>query len=404
MRMWQRMTICAAVFLLALGAAGQALAVSVSGRSSTELEWYDDAQGDTALPVYEYLLLNVKDLDGAGLNFRGYGRLSTDLNNEVDADSRLYYGYLEKKGLVKNLDVKLGRQFISTTAGASLMDGLYLDYNHLGPLKVSLFGGGDVAYYSGYSAKDLIGGLKLSGSFFDGLHLGVSYLQRWNDSELANEMFGFDADYDWRQLLNLYTEVQFDYLTNSVSYFLAGANYHRSEKWNLRTEYLYSLPVFASTSIYSVFAVSDYQELMAEYNVRLGEGLRAFGRGTWEMYQDFDDAYVFEAGVEKIRTERIAGYLSGVWREDGDGQDLRGVKLHGSYLFNKYLQAGAGLEVDVLQRRLEETSDDTTSSRYWVDATAYVTKKINVQAKLERVESDLYDYYNRGRVRLNILF
>ena len=404
MKVWQRLTICTAVVLLALGAAGSALAVSVSGRASTEVEWYDNAQGDTAVPAYQYLLLNARDLGIDGLSFRGYGRLATDFKNNVDADSRLYYAYLEKKDLVRNLDLKLGRQFISTTAGASLMDGLYLDYNHLGPLKVSLFGGGDVAYYSGYSAQDLIGGVKVAGTFFKTLNLGVSYLQRWKDGDLGNEMFGLNADYDWNQMLDLYSEVQYDYLSSNVSYFLAGANYHRSSTWNLRAEYLYSLPVFSATSIYSVFAVSKYQQLMGELNYRLGHGMRAFGRYTHEIYQDFADADVFEAGVEKIRTDRWAGYLAGVWRHDPDGQDLKGLKVNGSYQLTKMLQAGAGLEWNVLDRRIDDTADETTAGRYWVDLTAYLSKKVNIQAKVERVDSDLWDYYNRGRVRLNILF
>jgi hypothetical protein len=405
MKRWQPLLAGFAVCLLGISLVGSAQAFSVSGRSSTEVEWYDNAQGDTALPAYQYLLLNVRDLGVDGLNFRGYGRLSTDINDEVDAKSRLYYAYLEKRDVVKNLNVKIGRQFISTTAGASLMDGLYLDYNNLGPLKLSLFGGGDVAYYSNYDAKDLIGGAKISGVFFDkSLHLGLSYLQRWSESELANEMYGLDVDYDFRDQLNLYSEVQFDYLSDSVSYFLAGGNYHPAEQWGLRIEYLYSLPVFSSTSIYSVFAVSEYEEIMAEVSYRLSNGLRTFGRYQLEMYEDFENANVFEAGVEKIRTDRFSGYLSGVWRDDSDGQDLRGFKARGAYLFNKYLQAGVGVEVDVLERRLETESDDTTSSRYWLDTVAYLTKKINVMAKVERVESALWDDYYRGRVRLNILF
>lgn len=404
MKVWQRLTICTALLLLALGPACNALAASVSGRSSTEIEWFDDAQGDSALPVYEYLLLNVKDIDGKGLNFRGYGRLSDDLNDKVDAQSRLYYAFLEKKDLFQNLDLKLGRQFVSTTAGASLMDGLYLDYNNLGPLKLSLFGGGDVSYYSGYSADDTIFGAEVSGNFFKSLDLGLSYVQKWSNGDLSKELFGFDLDYDYANMLNLYSEVQFDYLSNSVSYFLGGANYHASDKWNLRAEYLYSLPVFSATSIYSVFAVNEYKELMAELTYRIKVGLNAFGRITHEMYPDYADANVFEAGIEKIRTNKFSGYLSGVWRDDKDGQDLKGFKVRGAYLFNQYVQAGVGAEVDVLQRRLEDDSDDTTSARYWADVTGYITKKINVQAKIERVDSDLWDYYNRGRVRLNILF
>jgi len=56
-----------------------------------------------------------------------------------------------------------------------------------------------------------------------------------------------------------------------------------------------------------------------------------------------------------------------------------------------------------MERRLEE-DDETTNSRLWADATVHVNKKVNVQGKVERVESDLWDEYYRGRVRLNILF
>jgi hypothetical protein len=392
-----------AAVLLALGPVGSALGASVSGRASTVLEWYDDANEDTAVPFYQYLLLNVRDIGGKGYNFRGYGRLADDLADEVDVDSRLYYAYLEKRDILDNLDFRLGRQFISTTAGASLMDGLQLDYGFLDNFKLRLFGGGDVTYYEGYNAEDLIVGTELSGRFLESLSLGLSYLQKWEDGDLSHELIGLDVDYDFLNLLNVYNETQYSWLTEEVTYFLVGANYHRSSDWSLRAEYLYSLPVFSATSIYSVFAVDEYQELMAELNYRIDIGLRAFGRYTREMYESFDDANVFEAGIDKIRTDHFSGYLVGTVRDDSDGQDLYGVKVRAAWLFNRYFETGIGAHVDVLERRLEE-DDETTSSRVWVDGTAFVSKTVNVQAKVERIESDLWDEYYRGRVRLNILF
>ena len=402
MKRWQSLLMGFAVCLLGICLAGSAQALSISGRSSTEIEWFDNADGDTAVPAYEYLLLNVKDIDGAGLNFRGYGRLANDLANEVDVDHRLYYAYLEKRELLPHLDVKIGRQFIATTAAASLMDGLYLKARDLGPFSLTVFGGGDVSYYAGYNAKDLIDGVELSGRF-DALQVGLSYVQRWEESELTNELFGFNADYDYRQQLSLFGEGQFNYLANSISYFNGGFDYHRDPSWSLRAEYLYSLPVFSSTSIYSVFAVNEYQEVATELSFRHGQGVRSFVKYTREIYQELDDANVLEGGVEKIRTDRLSYYLAGVLRESDDGQDLRGVRAHGSWLFNRYLRAGVGADLDVLQRRIEET-DESTSSRVWVDATATFTKKINVEAKVERAQSALWDEYYRGRVRLNILF
>lgn len=413
MKMWLKVTLPLVTLCLAVGFASQAQAVTVSGRASTVLEWYDTADENTAVPLYQYLNLNVSDIADQGWNFRTYGRLSGDVADEVDddlVDSRLYYAYLEKRNLLKNLDLKLGRQFIATTAGASMMDGLYLDYRNLGPIDVALFGGGDVTYYEGYHADDLIVGGEVSGRFIDKLDLSLSYLQKWDEGDLAHELIGFDAALELG-CVNVYNESQYSLITEEMTYVLWGAVCRPTADWSLRGEYLYSLPVFSSTSIYSVFAVDEYEEVMFEANYRIAKGLMAFGRYTREFYESVDDADVLEAGIEMLRTLKFSGYLIGTYRNDDDGQDLAGVKTHVAYLFTDKLEAGVGLHIDVLEREqgfiadgTGSRVDDTTSQRYWVDATAYLTPKLNVQGKLEYLQSDLWDEYYRGRVRLNILF
>jgi len=145
---------------------------------------------------------------------------------------------------------------------------------------------------------------------------------------------------------------------------------------------------------------------MGEYTYNFAPGLRAFGRITHEMYEDYDDANVFEAGVEKIRTDRFSGYLSGVYRDDEDGQDLKGFKARGAYMFNRYLHAGVGANIDVLDRRidLENDEDETTSDLFWAYASINFNRKMNLQLKFERASSDLWDEYYRGRARFNISF
>lgn len=396
-----------AMAALALPTPGKALAASVSGRASTVFEWFDDAKEETATPVYQYLRVNVKDIGESKLFFTGYGRLATDLQDRVDTDSRLYYGYLEKKGMLDNkLNARLGRQFIATTAGASMMDGLRCTFTDTNKerYQVTLFGGGDVAYYEDYNKEDLIAGGAVAGFFQDKkLELELSYVQKWDDSALSHELIGLDAKYRYEDIAEVYAETQFNYLSDSISYFLGGAKWFRHDNWGLRSEYLYSLPVFSSTSIYSVFAASKYQEFMLEYTRNIRQGLNAFARWQLEMYDEFDDANVFEAGAELIRTDKWSGYLSGIVRIDDDGQDLRGVKIHTAYMVLDKLQLGAGAHVDVLERRIEDT-DETTSQRYWVDGTYDLTEKVDLETKIERVTSDLWDKYYRGIVRLNISF
>ncbi len=409
-------TLACATLILLPATHGEAAAVS--GRSSTVVEWFDTTGGDTAVPAFQYLQLNVRDISD-GYNFYGYGRLGYDLADELSSnsnydDSRLYLAYLEKQGfLSESLDFRLGRQFISTTAGASVMDGLRLDYRLLDHYNLTLFGGGDVVYYEGYSAKDLVLGAEFSISdrFADGLDLGLSYVGKMDDGRLVQQLIGFDFEYDIAKTLFLYSETQYDYISERVSYFLAGAHYYLSPRWSGRLEYLYSLPVFSATSIYSVFAVDEYQEVMGEvtYNINIEKGWRSFVRLTREMYTDFADANVVEAGVEKRRTDKYSGYLTAVYRDDKDGQDLHGFKFYLAGRFTRAIQAGVGIDVDVLERAInyfDENSgtDDTTSSRYWVDGTWNFSERMNLQAKVERIESDIWDHYNRGRVRLNVTF
>lgn len=409
MRVWQGFLMGVLLVPLALWPADPAAAASVSGRASTVLEWYDSANEETSLPVYQYLQLNAKDIGAKGYNFKVYGRLGNDLNDEENIKSRLYYAYLEKKDLFEGFDFRLGRQFISTTAGASLMDGLSLNYTLLDDYQIKVFGGGDVSYYQGYNAKDVVTGVEVSGNFFDSLDLSLSYLQKWDEGLLGQELLGFDASYDLNGKLWLYNELQWDILSERLSYAQVGGKYRFDVPLTARLEYLYSLPVFSSTSIYSVFAVAEYEEVLAEVTYNIRRDVQIFGRYVREIYEDFSDADVFEVGIEKLRTGNFSGYLTGIYRKDDDGQDLKGFKVRGAYRITKAIEAGLGMNLDVLEREIDyfdsdTDTDDTTSRRYWADVSWRLTDTLNLEGKIERVDSDLWDYYNRGTLRLNLFF
>lgn len=410
MRVWQRFVLGLLLAPLAISLAGPAQAVTVHGRSSTVMEWYDSPDEDSSLPVYQYLQFGLMNIAEKGYDFKLYGRLADDINSETDVDSRLYYAYVEKRDLVKDLDFRLGRQFISTTAGASLMDGLMVNYQYQDDYHIRVFGGGDVTEYENYDAEDLILGLEVGALYMnDDINVNLSYIQKRQDGYLDIELIGFDASLDLRSL-SLYNETQYNIIAEQVSYQLLGGKYRFDKPFTLRLEYLYSLPVFSASSIYSVFAVEEYEEILAEGTWTLRRGLNAFARITHEMYDEFDDANVFELGLEKLRTDKFSGYISGVLRDDDDGQSMYGIKTRAAYRFMPRLEAGFGAEIDVLETEIsyfhtdDSDQDETTSTRLWVFGTYGFTDKISLEGKLERTESDLWDYYYSGRLRLNILF
>lgn len=404
----KRMLPCALATLVASSAWG----ASIHGHLSSVVEYYDEPQDKTALPVYQYLLLHANNIADQQVTFRFYGRAATDLHDNDEVSSHLYYAYLEKRNMLNNkVDAKLGRHFVTSTAGAAMMDGLSVQVRNVGPVSFGAFGGGDVKYYDDYKEGDYIGGVKGAVDLLDKkLHLGISYVQKWDESEVSHKLYGFDATYNFDDKAEAYTELQFNYLADAVSYFLGGFNYHANPKWGFRGEYLYSLPVFSATSIYSVFAVSEYEELMGKVTYQIRPGLSAFGRYVHEMYQDTSNANVFEAGVEQVRMDRFSGYLAGVWRVQDEGQDLKGIRGRVAYLVNGNLQVGVGASVDVLERWLDmydntiEGVDETTSHRLWADATVYISKKMTLELKVEQAKSALWDYFHLGRVRLNYYF
>ena len=411
MKLWHCFFTAALIALLAASAS----AATITGRSSTMLEWYDDPDGNTAYPVYQYLVLNARDIQDTGVNFRLYGRLGTDLANKVDADSRLFFAYAEKRGINDMFNLRLGRHLVFSTAGSALMDGLSVDYDNGGPYTATIFGGGDARYYESYDINDLVAGGKVAGRFLaeNNLKIGLSYFQKWEDSATTHRLIGLDAFYDHGIYFEAYGEYQFNYLSDTMSYLFMGVNYHQSPDWQVRAEYLYSKPVFSATSIYSVFAVAEYQEIMGQLNYRLGPGMFAFGRFTHEIYEEVSNANVVEAGVEKIRTDRFSGSFSGVSRFHDDGQDLYGIRFRVACLLSYRFQVGGGASIDVLERRLVVFDEGVTSiegryeettHRIWVDAIAHFTRRTSLEARVARIESDRWNEYYYGNVRFNYHF
>ena len=374
----------------------------VTGDTTTVIEWFDDPQGDQALPAYQYLRLNLNDSsDGVRQRFRIYGRLAEDLNDEVDKDGRLYYAYYQRKNRRAGTDLKIGRFWINTVAGSPFVDGAGYTFNIGRTFRTLVFGGGYGNIEADHS-DDYVLGAQVTDLFWDKADVSLSYLQKWIEDDLARELLGMSGRIRVARRGSAYGEVQLDLLSEMVSYYLAGLRLVPGDRWTFKTEVLGYQPVFDSTSIYSVFAVDEYREVSVSADYRFPSDWIVFGGYTREFYESFDDADVMEAGFEVLRPQGVGGYLVAVYREGYE--DLQGLKGNLSAPIFLDIRLNVGAEYNVYSRVDDGEGDDTTAERYWVEGQRNLGDSWTLKAKVERIQSAAYDYYNRGRISLRYRF
>lgn len=376
---------------------------STKGDTTTVLESYEDpVSGEDALPAYQYIRLDLKDDSGGGAQaFRFYGRLAGDLNDEMDVDSRLYYAYYQKKEIMADTDLRVGRQWVNTVAGSPILDGIRMDKKWEDLLTISVFGGGYVTLADD-EADDSIWGFSVKEDLWARSDLSLSYLQKRVDSDLASEILGIAGRTRVSKRGSAYGEVQYDMISRIYSYYLAGIRLVPEDKFTIKSEFFGYTPIFDSTSIYSVFAVDEYQEISLSADYRLDRNWTVFGSYAREMYESFDDANVLEAGCELRKKDGYGGYVATVFRSGEE--DLRGIKVDYRMPAPYDIRLNIGAEYNVYNRIDDDDDDDTSSKRYWLEGVKELSSDLSLRAKVERVESVVYDYYNRGRISLRYRF
>ncbi len=373
--------------------------VRVGGDASVHLEWLDDPDGDEAVPAYLYLRLNVDDVsDGRDWRIRFYGRAADDLNSKLDIDSRLYFGYWERTW--DGTALLVGRQWVNTVAGSPVMDGVQVRYLRPDLFRLRVYGG-IYASLVDYRSDEVVWGFSVEDDFLDRTDLGLSYYQKLVDGDLAREILGFSAWTRVGKRGSAFGELQYDLLSLVPAYYQAAVRLVPDDRWTFKGEYYGFTPVFDSTSIYSVFAVDDYEEVSVSVDYRLDRDWTVFGSYSREFYESFEDSDVFEAGVELLRPEAVGGYLVGVFRTGYE--DLNGVKASVSAPVLYDIRLDVGAEYNVYDR-VGDSDDDTTSERYWISGERGFGSDWSLKVKAERIQSEVYDYYHRGRLTLRYRF
>jgi len=370
-----------AIMLLSSSAAWSA---EVHGRSSTEFTWFNDFFTDKKQAEFgENLSLSVTKIDKDNkLSFQGYGRLTEDVRNGQGLNGRLYYLYGDYSNLFDKVDIRLGRQFVNYAAGNAIIDGGKIELKNVGPIAFSVMGGRNVFFNldgEGTSYRDFAFGAAAYLNGFRNTDAELSYFMKLDNDGVARDQVGASFKQYLFNSLKVYSNARFDIPSETFSEVLAGVKYFPRADLVFTGEWYQSYPIFDSTSIFSVFAVSRYQEgvFRADYSINDKISVNAgYSR------QDYDgaDADVFEVGC-RIRPIENLNITLNYDHRNGYGGRLNGGIADVSYDIAKRFEIAGGIHFDVFER--DRVTGEETARKYWVGSKYKINDKMSASVRVE---------------------
>ncbi|RJP22272.1 MAG: hypothetical protein C4529_06095 [Deltaproteobacteria bacterium] len=404
MKRWTDVVLMAALFVFC-GGVYPARAVTFGGKVSTQAMWFSDEFGADHFDLAQYVRASARHFDkGDTVQVSGYGRATGDAQQGGGVDGRLYYLYLDKRGAAKATDVRVGRQFFFVSAGSGIVDGARIDTRIAGPIAFTLVGGRNVLFHTtGEATKrgDAAFAAQASLMNLPDAHLDLSCYLTYDENDLAKELVGMSGSKRVGKYGELYTRLRYDVLSEVFGEIQLGGRSAFFPKVVLNAEYFRSIPVFEATSIFSVFAVDRYQEVLLRADYELTPKVTLSGEYRNESYGGGDKANAGEAGVRYRPADGMSVYGAGIWRV-GTGGNLAGFELSGDLVVRKDFLLSAGLQRDSFRRELMTGHDDAT--RIWAGVDARIRKNVSASARIEDTISDQYSRDVRGRLALNVSF
>lgn len=388
-----------ALAALLLFSAGTALGAEISGRSSTQLLWYnDDFTEDRVFEAAQYLRLNVTKVDKDNkLSFFFYGRGAQTFTHPQDATGRVYYLYADYRDLADKADVRFGRQFASNASGSVVMDGLKIDLKNIGPVGVSAFYGRDVVF--GLSGElgngwntDLGVSAYLAG--FKNTDAEISWLRQYDDSEVNRDILGGSFKQNLFNSVKLYGNTKYDLFSEAFVESLIGAKVFPTSNLVFTGEFYSSYPVFDATSFYSVFAVDKFQEGLVRADYTVSEMLTVYGGYKHQMY-DGDRADVYQLGTTITPIPDLRISLEGDSRT-GYPDNMYGFLADVDFRITKNDQIACGMAYDVYDR--DTITEDEIARRYWCGGKHKFARNMALSGRIQNDVNARYHENVSGRV------
>ena len=389
------------LLLLILLTASPGWSAEIHGRSSTQFLFFNNEFLDNKRQVElgEYLQLSVTNIDKDGkFSIYGYGRVTQDFTAGEGIKARLYYLYGDYRDLFDKLDLKVGRQFVNLAAGSAIIDGAQVDLKNVGPVAFSVLGGRDVLFGINGEIGDSTNtalGLAAYLTGFKQTNAEVSWFRKWDQGDVARDIIGGTFSQYLLNNLKVYGNARFDLVSETFNEVQGGIKYFPLSNLIFTAEYYQSYPTFDTTSIYSVFAVDQYQEglFRVDYNfndmvsVNLGYNRQGYGEGAAA------NVYHVGLGVRPLEALKLNAEYD---NRTGYYGSTNGVIVDATYDINKKSQVAAGLNYDVYQR--DSMTGDEIARRYWIGGKYKLAKNMAVSGRIQEDVNARFESNVTGRV------
>jgi hypothetical protein len=228
----------------------------------------------------------------------------------------------------------------------------------------------------------------------------VSYFMKFDNDGLARDQLGASFKQYLFNSVKLYANTRFDIPSETFSEVLAGVKYFPTSNLVLTGEWYQSYPTFDSTSIYSVFAVSRYQEGVFRIDYTLND---MFSANIGYSKQDYEgaDADVYEVGCRIRPIEQVQLNLN-YDRRSGYGGNLNGGIAEITFEPIKPLELAAGIHYDVYER--DRATGEETARKYWAGAKYKLAQNMSASVRVEDNVNATYKSDWQGRAVFNYNF
>lgn len=402
---WSLLTTCCIIFCFCFSADVPAQPLKMT--SSTQFLWGDDWNGDSQTTVAQYLRFSYQP-EGSRISLAGYGRIWYDFGNTQIRESdqflgSLYYLYLDVVPFENTL-LRLGRHYTNFSAGSSLLDGMTVSIQKLGPVPLGITASAGLDITTGLDTQ-----YERLGNYFVGvdlhlvdvkqLQLGVSYTLKYDEWDTARQELGAHFRFIHRYF-SPYAEARYDFISETIDEATVGIDLFPLSNLMLKGEFYHSYPTFDSTSIYSVFAVDKYQEYLVRAEYSLEAPVTLFASYAHQTYEDDDDGDNFIVGARFFPVKDLTLSISGDYR-NGFGGNLWGFEVTGDYKVMDKLLLSAGAQYNYYKRPDIEEEDFHTAQRYWIGARYLAKKDLSFIARIEDNINVNFHHRPLGRIALN---